>query len=697
MLRQNRSIEEGLVDGQCKIRKRGCSSSSSASSVLQNYRFKRAILVGKRGGSSTPVPTWKMMNSRSPYSTARMGIADQSPRYPPSQSGGGTKGKQAPVSARKLAATLWEMNEMPSPRIKENSLEETRINKKETRGGRGRDRDRDRDRERVAKSVRSGSLPPHLSDPSHSPVSDRMDRSGTGSLRKRTSTATSRRQLRLTDHHNDGGFDSMSNASLMEIEMRSRCRTPSGSIVGVKTRLKDLSNGLTTSKELLKILNRIWGLEEQHSSGVSLISALHTELERSRMLVDQMIREQRSDRHEIDYLMKHFAEEKASWKIKERERMRAAFDSVAGDLEVERRLRRRTESLSKKLGSELAETKEALLKAVKELESEKRKRQMMEQVCDELAVGIGEDKAEAEEVKRESAKVREEVEKEREMLQLADVLREERLQMKLSEAKYQFEEKNAAVDKLRNELEAFLVNKIAKENRTGSQNLGSKGEVEAYLSKSLLDTDHNDEESGDEGEVEDEEEHEEETVPEEDDSAESDLHSIELNMDNNCRSYGWSYTGGAARENPKRVLVEEEIKGRKSLSEKIQRGRISLERRISDGIDLNFGTENSSNWEDGHDHRRFPEHDKQNQGERYEDEMQRYKSVKGLRDHILSGSRMASTRGFASPTRQWGQLLASRHPGHAARGRATMGPESGLKTRLVEARGEGQNSRRSRQ
>lgn len=151
MPRQNRGIES-LIGGSCKIRKRGCSSSSSSSSVLQNYRFKRAILIGKRGGSSTPVPTWKM-SSRSPSLVG----ASESPKYPPSQTGG--KGKPAPISARKLAATLWELNEIPSPRAKEDFHEKRSV--KEMRG-----------RDRITRSVQSGSLPPHLSDPSHSPISE---------------------------------------------------------------------------------------------------------------------------------------------------------------------------------------------------------------------------------------------------------------------------------------------------------------------------------------------------------------------------------------------------------------------------------------------------------------------------------------------------------------------------------------------
>ncbi|KAF2307684.1 hypothetical protein GH714_030796 [Hevea brasiliensis] len=359
MPRQSRAAMEELLPG--KIRKRGCSSSaSSSSSIIQNYRFKRAILVGKRGGSSTPVPTWKLMGTaRTPSSALR---AVDSPKYAASQNGGVVKGKlqqqAAPVSARKLAATLWEMNEMPSPKMKEVVASEERRLRKGARA-----------RERANRSVHSGSLPPHLSDPSHSPVSERMDRSGTGSRHRRVSSISQR--LRLTDHC-VGAFDSISNASLMEIDTRSRAQTPTGSTIGAKTHLKDVSNALTTSKELLKIINRVWGNEDRPSSSMSLISALHAELERARLQVNHVIQEQRSDLNDMNYLMKCFAEEKAAWKNKEQKVVEAAIESIAGELEVEKKLRRRLESLNKKLGKELAETKSSLLKAVKELENEKR-------------------------------------------------------------------------------------------------------------------------------------------------------------------------------------------------------------------------------------------------------------------------------------------------------------------------------------
>lgn len=401
-------------------------------------------------------------------------------------------------------------------------------------------------------------------------------------------------------------------------------------LTAIQTRLKEVSNGLNTSKELLKVLNHVWGLQEQHSSGIPVVSALRIELDRARNQVDQLIREQRSNRNEIEYLMKHFAEEKAAWKIKERERILNALACMAEELEVEKKLRRQTERLNKKLGKELADTKASLSKAMKEVRREKRAKEILEQICDELARGIGEDRAQVEELKRESAKVREEVEKEREMLQVADVLREERVQMKLSEAKYQFEEKNAAVEKLRNELEVYLKTKVGKENSDGSPKFEKIKELEAYLKKINFGSSQNAEKEEDEGEVADGE-----------DSGESDLHSIELNMDNTSKSYKWCYVHeDDAQDDSIKVSVDKESKGRKSLSEKIQWGSICFNRGTSNG-DFGSKTRENSDW---FDQERLSEMLSQAQTQDHDDEIRRSRSLLGLSDRILSGSKITFTR-----------------------------------------------------
>ncbi|KAL3326923.1 hypothetical protein AABB24_037571 [Solanum stoloniferum] len=654
MPRQNQAMVEGLIP---KIRKRGCSSSSSASSKVYNYRFKRAILVGKsrnglglglglRGSrSSTPVPSWRATPLRNVVES-------------PKQSLGG--GISQPVSARKLAATLWEMNEMPSPRMTEEDLEKKKkmmMKKEKIRAG------------HMSSGSVSGSLPPHLCDPSHSPVSERMDRSGTGSYQKRSST-TSRRP-RTTDH-NVGMLDSLSSASFMELETRSRAQTPRGSVAGFGSRLKDVSNALTTSKELLKIINRIWAHADQPSSSTSLVSALHAELERARLQVNQLIQDQRSDQNEINYLLKCFAEEKAAWKNKEQLAVEAAIESVANELEVERKLRRRFESLNKKLGKELSESKASFVKAVNELESEKRAREVMEQVCDELARDIGEDRAEAEEMKRESAKVQEEIEQEREMLQLADRLREERAHVKLSEAKNHFEEKNSAIDKLRKQLEGFLGKKKTKGKRNSSLNFRNNEDT-ASLSK----------EKDDDGEVENVAECGE-------DSAESDLHSIELNMDNSNKSYNWAYPSNVVRES-KRISVDER-RARNFIAGQPRRST-PIQRSISGGVvEYVNQAANLPTSGDGLDRERFHELEKLGQRYSFLDEAQRLKAVKGLKDHLLASSGTGSCKDISSPIRQWEQPWPSRDPCGTIQEKSSIIQGSATKSRL----GEGQSVRRSR-
>ncbi|CAI9770339.1 unnamed protein product [Fraxinus pennsylvanica] len=81
-------------------------------------------------------------------------------------------------------------------------------------------------------------------------------------------------------------------------------------------------------------------------------------------------------------------------------------------------------------------------------ESSSTARELIEEVCDELAKEIGEDKAEVEAVRRESMKFLEEVEEERKMLQMAEVWREERVQMKLVDVKVMLEEKYSQMNML---------------------------------------------------------------------------------------------------------------------------------------------------------------------------------------------------------------------------------------------------------
>ncbi|KAF2289683.1 hypothetical protein GH714_037930 [Hevea brasiliensis] len=68
-----------------------------------------------------------------------------------------------------------------------------------------------------------------------------------------------------------------------------------------------------------------------------------------------------------------------------------------------------------------------------------------------------------------------------------------------------------------------------------------------------------------------------------------------------------------------------------------------------------------------------------------------YQTVKGLRDYMLSGSRIDSARGYASPTRQVGQRTL-RNPINAAQERPPIAPGNASKSRL----GDDLNGRKSK-
>ncbi|CBI34596.3 unnamed protein product, partial [Vitis vinifera] len=99
---------------------------------------------------------------------------------------------------------------------------------------------------------------------------------------------------------------------------------------------------------------------------------------------------------------------------------RAQIIELKAELEFERKARKKVESMNKRLA--------------KDLNEERRGREAMERVCEVLAKEISSDKAEISWMKRE-------IEEERKMLRMAEVLREERVQMKLADAKFLLEEK----------------------------------------------------------------------------------------------------------------------------------------------------------------------------------------------------------------------------------------------------------------
>ncbi|KAJ0048413.1 hypothetical protein Pint_14810 [Pistacia integerrima] len=128
---------------------------------------------------------------------------------------------------------------------------------------------------------------------------------------------------------------------------------------------------------------------------------------------------------------------------------RAQIIELKAELDYERKARKKVESLNKRLAKELAE--------------ERRGREAMERVCEELAREISSDKEEIDRMKRD-------MEEERKMLRMAEVLREERVQMKLSDAKMLLEEKLIELEETKRDKIPGLISRAS----SSSGNLSGK-------------------------------------------------------------------------------------------------------------------------------------------------------------------------------------------------------------------------------
>ncbi|KAL2944589.1 hypothetical protein RDABS01_032936 [Bienertia sinuspersici] len=198
---------------------------------------------------------------------------------------------------------------------------------------------------------------------------------------------------------------------------------------------------------------------EQNRNADATVSALEKELEQARTRIEELEGERRSSKKKLEHFLKKLSEERATWRSREHEKVRAIIDDVKADLSRERKNRQRLEVVNSKLVNEMAEVKLSAKRYMQEYEKERKARELIEEVCDELAKEIGEDKAEVDSLKKECMKIREEVEEERKMLQMAEVWREERVQMKLVDAKVALDQKYSQMNYLVSELENLLRSK----------------------------------------------------------------------------------------------------------------------------------------------------------------------------------------------------------------------------------------------
>uniref|UniRef100_A0A452ZG09 RAB6-interacting golgin n=1 Tax=Aegilops tauschii subsp. strangulata TaxID=200361 RepID=A0A452ZG09_AEGTS len=118
------------------------------------------------------------------------------------------------------------------------------------------------------------------------------------------------------------------------------------------------------------------------------ISALRAELMQAHNRIHELEAESRSAKKKLDHMLRSLSEEKASWKSREHDKVRDIFDGVKESLNRERKNRQRAEIMNSKLATEVSELKLVAKRYLQDYEKERKARELMEEVCDELAKEI---------------------------------------------------------------------------------------------------------------------------------------------------------------------------------------------------------------------------------------------------------------------------------------------------------------------
>ncbi|XP_009765745.1 uncharacterized protein [Nicotiana sylvestris] len=196
--------------------------------------------------------------------------------------------------------------------------------------------------------------------------------------------------------------------------------------------------------------------KSQHTATTSVASALQVELIRAQNCIQELEAKRGRLKKKYKHLVRKLEEERISWMRREQRKMHSVIDGLKDDLRRERSNCKRLDVVNSKMLVDVADLKVSSRHYMHNYEKERKSRELLEDVCNELVKEIEEDKTEIEALKSENARLGEEVEEERKMLQLAEVWREERVQMKLIDAKLLLEEKYRLMSNLISELQSFL-------------------------------------------------------------------------------------------------------------------------------------------------------------------------------------------------------------------------------------------------
>ncbi|KAF0902064.1 hypothetical protein E2562_012846 [Oryza meyeriana var. granulata] len=399
----NRGQQPGEADG-------GVEEEEEEKEKAVLRRGLAAARARRRAGPVTPSPSWKLEAS------------PPRPEEPAADSAAASaagRRSSAAASARQLGATLWEIQDV----IKV--------------AGAGR---------RIGRRGRRGLAGARNDE------ADRPQSSGGGGEHLSTS---------LMEHDKLHGERYHARQSLSPASYTSSIGAATINLVSptrsldCRTRFREAGCQLKTSTELLKVLNRIWSLEEQHAADVLAVKGLKLELQHAHARVQELMQERQRYHYEINSLVRQVSEDKMARKSKDQDKVRAALRSLQEELEDERHLRKHSESLHRKLKKELCEMKSAFLKAVKDLEKEKKTTYLLENLCDEFALGIRNYEEEVRFLKQKHVKQYKH-KFDKSVVHISEAWLDEQMQMQSADPKEALAERISITERLNSEIQSFL-------------------------------------------------------------------------------------------------------------------------------------------------------------------------------------------------------------------------------------------------
>ncbi|MCO5565013.1 hypothetical protein L7F22_018683 [Adiantum nelumboides] len=204
---------------------------------------------------------------------------------------------------------------------------------------------------------------------------------------------------------------------------------------------KASGNNMASSQTatLMNVLHRVRSVEESQSRSMIMLNSLRSDVENTASRIHELEFSHKATLREMNNLLQKFGEQMAISRRNEQEKVRLTFLHLREEMEEERNTCRLLQMQNKKLSEDLTHASMAAAGACEELNRERNARELLEEVCNELAREIGEDKAEVEQLKQEQEESRERLEKELKLMRMEALWREEKVRNKLEEAKLELE------------------------------------------------------------------------------------------------------------------------------------------------------------------------------------------------------------------------------------------------------------------